>query len=105
LISYSVASRTREIGIRVALGARPAQVLGPMMREAAWLGIGGLAIGLACASAAARVLGRFLYGVHPNDPLTFAAVASLLLAVTLLASYVPARRALSVDPLSALRAE
>lgn len=105
LISYSVASRTREIGIRVALGARPSQVLGPVMREGAWLGIGGCAIGLAAAFAAARVLARFLYGVRPNDPLTFASVAAVLLLVTFTASYIPARRALRVDPLTALRAE
>jgi putative ABC transport system permease protein len=105
LIGYSVASRTREIGIRVALGARPSQVLAPMMREGAWLGLAGCAIGLTAAFAAARVLARFLYGVRPNDPLTFASVAAVLLAVTLLASYIPARRALRVDPLAALRAE
>jgi putative ABC transport system permease protein len=105
LISYSVAQRTREIGIRVALGARPRQVLAPVVREGLLLAGAGLAIGLAGALAAARVLARFLFGVSATDPITFAAVSAVLLAVALLASYIPSRRALRVDPAIALRAE
>ena len=75
------------------------------MIEGAWLAAAGCAIGIAAALAVARALGRFLFAVGPGDPLTFASVAAILLLVTLLASYVPARRALRVDPLTALRAE
>ena len=105
LISYSVANRTREIGIRVALGARPPQVIGPIVREGMTLALMGVGLGLAGAYGAAKVLGSFLFGVEATDPLTFTAVAALLLLVALLASYVPSRRALRVDPLTALRAE
>jgi putative ABC transport system permease protein len=105
LISQSVTQRTREIGIRVALGAQPRQVLIPVVREGLVLALAGAAIGLAGAVAAARLLATFLFGVQPTDPLTFAAVTVVLLAVALLASYVPSRRALKVDPIAALRAE
>ncbi|HJR59602.1 MAG TPA: ABC transporter permease [Vicinamibacterales bacterium] len=105
LISYSVAQRTREIGIRVALGARPAQVMGPIVREGLVLALLGVSLGLAGALAATKVLAAFLFGVDATDPLTFAAVAALLLIVALLASYIPSRRALKIDPLTALRAE
>lgn len=105
LISYSVAQRTREIGIRVALGARPGQVMGSIVREGMTLATIGVAIGLAGALAATRVVEAFLFGIEATDPLTFAAVAALLLAVAFVASYVPSRRALRVDPLMALRAE
>jgi putative ABC transport system permease protein len=105
LISYSVAQRTREIGIRVALGARPGQVTGPIVREGLRLAMFGIAIGLAGAFAATRLLATFLFDIDATDPLTFAVVAGLLLAVALAASYVPARRVLGIDPLSALRAE
>ena len=105
LISYSVANRTREIGIRVALGAQPSQVMGPIVREGMLLALIGVALGLAGAVAATKVIGVFLFGIEATDPLTFAAVAVLLLLVALLASYVPSRRALRVDALTALRAE
>jgi putative ABC transport system permease protein len=105
LISYSVASRTREIGIRLALGAQPRQVLIGIMREGFVLALLGTAIGLAGAIGAARAIASFLYGVGAGDPLTYAAVASLLLAVALLATYLPSRRALRVDPIAALRAD
>jgi len=105
LISYSVANRTREIGIRVALGAQPSQVMGPIVREGMLLALIGVALGLAGAVAATKVIGAFLFGIEATDPLTFAAVAVLLLLVALLASYVPSRRALRVDALTALRAE
>jgi putative ABC transport system permease protein len=105
LISYSVTQRTREIGIRVALGAAPRQVIVPVVREGLILALTGIAIGLAGAFVAARALTAFLFGVGAGDPLTFASVAVLLLAVALLASYIPSRRALRVDPLIALRAD
>jgi putative ABC transport system permease protein len=105
LISYSVSQRTREIGIRVPLGARPTQVVTPILREAMMLTVIGAALGLAGALIATRVLAAFLSGVEPTDPWTFAAVSALLLLVALLACYIPSRRALKVDPLTALRAE
>jgi putative ABC transport system permease protein len=105
LISYSVTQRTREIGIRVALGARPRQVLYPVVREGVALALTGVAIGLAGALVTTRVLSAFLFGVGATDPVTFAAVSALLLVIALAASYIPSRRALRVDPLTALRAE
>ncbi|MBA2303750.1 MAG: ABC transporter permease [Acidobacteria bacterium] len=105
LISYSVAQRTREIGIRVALGARPAQVVGPIVREGMRMALIGVGVGLVGALAATKVIAAFLFGVEATDPLTFAVVAALLLLVALLASYIPSRRALRVDPLTALKAE
>jgi putative ABC transport system permease protein len=103
--SYAVARRTSEIGIRVALGARPAQVMTPVIREGMTLASIGVAIGLAGALAATKLISSYLFGVGATDPLTFTAVAALLLAVAFLASYIPSRRALRVDPLTALRAE
>ncbi len=105
LIGYTVANRQREIGIRVALGATARQVVGPIVREGLTLGALGIAIGLAASLAATRVLAAFLFGVTATDPLTFAGVAGLLLAVAFAASVVPAQRALKVDPVTALRAE
>nr|MBA4160081.1 ABC transporter permease [Gemmatimonadota bacterium] len=105
VLTYSVAQRTREIGIRVALGASDrrvmAAVLGPEML-AALLGVG---LGLLGALGLSRVLGSLLYGISTTDPWVFLAVALLLGAVSLLASYLPARRATRVDPMIALRAE
>ncbi|HET7697909.1 MAG TPA: ABC transporter permease [Vicinamibacterales bacterium] len=105
LISYTVAQRTREIGIRVALGAAPRQVLLPVVREGLVLALAGIAIGLAGAFLAARALSAFLFGVGAADPATFAGVALVMLIVATLASYIPSRRALQVDPVVALRAE
>jgi putative ABC transport system permease protein len=105
LMSYSVTTRTRELGIRVALGAQPRQVLLGIMREGLALGLAGTVVGLAAAFVSVRVISSFLFGVGAGDPLTFAAVALLLLAVTVLASYIPSRRALRVDPIAALRAD
>ena len=105
LMSFSVQQRTREIGIRVALGARPRQVMLPVLREGMTLAIIGIGIGVPGAFAATRVLSSFLFGVDAGDPLTFSVVAVLLLAVALLATYIPSRRVLRVDPITALRAE
>jgi putative ABC transport system permease protein len=105
LISYSVTQRRREIGIRVALGAQPRQVLVPVIREGLLLALTGVGIGLAGAFVVARVLARFLFGVNPSDPATFAAVCALLMSVALFATYIPSRRALKVDAITALRSE
>ncbi|MGC9994578.1 MAG: ABC transporter permease [Terriglobia bacterium] len=105
VLSYVVAQRTRQIGIRMALGATPALV----MRDVLWYGVRltvvGLAVGLAGAVAGTRVLSSLLYGIKPLDPLTFIAVPLLLAVVAVAASYIPARRAAQVDPMVALRHE
>jgi putative ABC transport system permease protein len=103
--SYAVAQRTREIGIRAALGATPSHVLALVLRRTVWLTMVGIAAGLLCALALTRVLTSLLYGVRATDAATFIAVAGMLFGVTLLASYIPARRALRIDPLEALRTE
>jgi ABC-type antimicrobial peptide transport system permease subunit len=98
-----VAQRTREIGIRVALGATPSRVLRLIMGQGLALSIAGLGLGVAIALASTRVLAGMLYGVGPRDPLTFVATAAGLLAVALLACWIPARRALKVSATTALR--
>jgi putative ABC transport system permease protein len=105
VMAYSVAQRTREIGIRVALGARPSAVLGLVMGQSALLSIAGVVIGLAGAMWTTKYLQGLLFGLTPLDPGTFVAVALLFLGVATAASYVPARRATTVDPSVALRAE
>jgi predicted permease len=105
VISYSVSCRTHEIGIRVALGASRGTILRMVSRETLTLILGGLAIGLFGGFAASRLLGHMLFGVTAYDPATFAAVAMVLGAVAALAGYVPARRAMRVDPMVALRHE
>jgi ABC-type antimicrobial peptide transport system permease subunit len=105
LISYTVAQRTREIGIRVALGAAPRQVLLPALREGLVLALAGVGCGVVAAFAAGRALSSFVFGVGTADPLTLAGVSALLMAVAAAASYIPARRTLKVDPVIALRAE
>jgi putative ABC transport system permease protein len=105
LISYTVMQRTREIGIRVALGAAPRQVVASVVREGVSLALAGIGLGLAGALVASRALSAFLFGVGATDPTTFTAVAILMLLVAVAASYIPSRRALRVDPVIALRAE
>jgi putative ABC transport system permease protein len=103
VISYSVSQRTGEIGIRMALGAQPRDVLKLIVGHGLILTHIGLALGLAGALALTRLMAGLLYGVSATDPLTFAAIALLLASVALLASYIPARRATKIDPLTALR--
>jgi len=105
VISHSVSQRTREIGIRVALGAQSKDVLKQVLQEGARLAAVGLALGLAGSLAATRLIATLLFGVKPADPLTFVVVAVILASVTLAASYIPARRATRVDPTVALRYE
>ncbi len=105
VISYTASQRTHEIGIRMALGARPREVLQLVLRQALLLTFIGVAIGLATALAATRVLSVMLYGISARDPLTFSAVVILLIVVALAACWIPARRAMHVDPMVALRHE
>jgi putative ABC transport system permease protein len=105
VMSYSVSERTHEIGIRMALGAHRTDVLGLIARLWLKLTLIGVAIGVALALGVARLISSFLFGVKPTDPLTYAAVALGLSAIALLACYLPARRAMKVDPLVALRYE
>src|SRR5713226_4570162 len=105
VIAYSTKQRTHEIGIRLALGAQPRDVLRLVLRQGARLAFVGVTIGLVVASAAMRLMASVLFGVSAYDPATFAGVALLLAGVTLLASYFPARRAMHVDPMIALRHE
>jgi predicted permease len=105
VIAYSVSRRTREIGVRMALGAQRGRVYRLILREAGWLIAAGIAIGLACSVAAATLLRGLLFGVRSADPEILAAVAGVLGVAALLASYIPARRAASVNPVDALRAE
>ncbi len=105
VLSYMVAQRTRDIGIRMALGASQAQIVWDILGFGVRLAGLGLAVGLAAALAATRLLSSLLYGVRPTDGVTFAAVSFILLVVAVIASYLPARRATRVDPLVALRYE
>jgi ABC-type antimicrobial peptide transport system permease subunit len=105
VIAYAVSQRTREIGIRLALGARPADVRQMFVRYGLNLCAIGITIGVVAASALTRVMKSLLFGVAPMDPITFAAVPVALLVATLAASYIPARRVSAVDPVKCMRAE
>jgi putative ABC transport system permease protein len=105
VLSYAVAARTREIGVRIAIGARRRDVIGMVLGNAARLAALGLGAGLAAALLLTRLLSGILFDVRPFDPATYAAVSAILFGVALLAALVPARRASIVDPMTALRQE
>src|SRR5262249_41403045 len=105
ILAYAVSRRTREIGIRIALGARPVAVLRMVLRQGLILTLLGVGIGIAASLGATRLLESQLFGVTPTDPVTFVVAPILLLTVALLAGLVPARRATNVDPLIAIRQE
>jgi ABC-type antimicrobial peptide transport system permease subunit len=104
-VSYSVAQRTREIGIRMALGAERIQVLQLVMSEGFRPILSGIAIGIIASAGVSRALSATLFGLSPLDTVSFAGVSLLLIAIALLATWVPARRATEVDPMVALRYE
>jgi predicted permease len=105
ITSYAVARRTAEIGLRMALGARPGAVLVYVLKDVMRLVLAGIAIGIPAALAASRLVSGMVYGVDPNDPLTMTAACCTLVAAAAVAAWVPARRASRIDPISALRAE
>jgi len=105
VLSFAVVQRTREIGVRVALGAQKRDILSLVVGQGVKLALTGAAVGIAGAFAATRLISSLLFGVTPTDPLTFLGVSLLLLLVAVLASWLPARRATKVDPMEALRCE
>jgi putative ABC transport system permease protein len=105
MLAFSVARRTHEIGVRVALGAGRREILALVLRQGMRLALAGIAAGLAVALFATKALASLLWGVQPTDPLSFGCVTLLLTGVALLACYIPARRAAKVDPMVALRCE
>jgi len=105
VLAYSVSQRTRELGLRMALGAQRSQILRLVIGQGTALAVVGIILGLGGAFALTRVMRTLLFGVEPSDPLTFVAVSLLLLAIALLACWLPARRAARVHPMEALRYE
>jgi putative ABC transport system permease protein len=105
VVAFSVTRRTQEIGIRIALGADRAHVLRMVVGEGARLALAGVAIGIAASLIITRLLSSLLFGISATDPITFLGVAALLSLVALIASYIPARRAMGLDPNTALRYE
>ncbi|MGA8149772.1 MAG: ABC transporter permease [Terriglobales bacterium] len=105
IMAYTVSGRTNEIGIRIALGAQTGQVLRTVLREAWWLALAGVGVGLIVALAMSRLIQSMLYGLRPTDPITSATAATLLVAIALAASWIPARKAARIDPINALRHE
>jgi putative ABC transport system permease protein len=105
LISFSTSRRVHEIGVRMALGAQAGDILKMIVGEGLLLSLAGVALGTAGAFALTRFMAGMLFGVTPTDPPTYATISALLLLVALLASYIPARRATKVDPMTALRYE
>jgi predicted lysophospholipase L1 biosynthesis ABC-type transport system permease subunit len=105
VMSYTVLQRTKEIGIRVALGATRILVISRVLIDAVVVAIGGIVLGLAVAVVATRVLTRFLFGLSPHDPATLGATATVLLITMVAAAWLPARRAATIDPMHALRSE
>jgi ABC-type antimicrobial peptide transport system permease subunit len=105
VMSYSVRQRTQEIGIRIALGARPSDILRIVGRQGLVIVVSGLTVGLLASWLAGRLVSDFLVGVTPSDPLTYVGVSALLAFVAFLASYLPARRASRIDPMVALKYE
>jgi putative ABC transport system permease protein len=105
MVSFSVVQRTREIGIRMALGAQGAQVLGLVLREGFQPILAGMVIGVVASAGVSRLLAATLFGLNPLDAVSFSSVSLLLGSIALLATYLPARRATRVDPMVALRYE
>jgi putative ABC transport system permease protein len=105
VISYSVARRSKEFGLRMALGAQPGNVLALVMRQGLVLTAIGVIVGVGAALGLTRLMATLLFGVQPTDPVTFLSVSALLAVVALAASYIPALRATKVDPMKALRYE
>jgi ABC-type antimicrobial peptide transport system permease subunit len=103
VMAYMVSQRRREIGIRVALGARPGQIAGEILRSGGVLASAGAAAGIALAAVGSRLWSTLLYGIRPSDPATYVSAAAVLFGVALLACLIPGRRATSIDPTEALR--